>query len=209
LKSSRVKKLKSLRTTSAPGRVVMKRIPLKAIKVARYNPRKDLQPGDADYEKLKRSIAEFGYVGGLVWNKRTGNLVGGHQRLKVLRREFGAEHADVSVVDLDPRREKLLNLALNKIVGEWDDLALADVLGGLMEGDGADATLSGFDEAEIKAALALTVGADKEETPGRTRAEMPRIAGWAVMVICASKRDQGETLGELRAEGYAAQAVKI
>jgi hypothetical protein len=51
---------------------------------AAYNPRKDLKPGDKEYEKLRRSIEEFGYVEPVIWNKTTGNIVGGHQRLKVL-----------------------------------------------------------------------------------------------------------------------------
>lgn len=51
---------------------------------AEYNPRKDLKPGDEEYEKLKRSIEEFGYVEPVIWNKTTGRVVGGHQRLKVL-----------------------------------------------------------------------------------------------------------------------------
>ena len=55
------------------------------LKAAAYNPRKDLQPGDAEYEKLKRSILEFGYVEPVIWNKRTGIVVGGHQRLKVMK----------------------------------------------------------------------------------------------------------------------------
>lgn len=41
------------------------------LKAAEYNPRKDLKPGDAEYEKLKRSIEEFGYVEPVIWNKRT------------------------------------------------------------------------------------------------------------------------------------------
>lgn len=53
------------------------------LKAAEYNPRKDLRPGDAEYEKLKRSIQEFGYVEPVIWNKRTGTVVGGHQRLRL------------------------------------------------------------------------------------------------------------------------------
>ena len=49
-------------------------IPIKRIKPAAYNPRVDLKPGDADYDKLKRSMDEFGFVEPLVWNRRTGNL---------------------------------------------------------------------------------------------------------------------------------------
>ena len=52
---------------------------------ADYNPRKDLQPGDPEYEKLKRSLQQFGYVEPVIWNKATGRVVGGHQRLKVLQ----------------------------------------------------------------------------------------------------------------------------
>ena len=55
------------------------------LKAATYNPRKDLKPGDKEYEKLKRSITEFGYVEPVIWNERTGTVVGGHQRLKVLK----------------------------------------------------------------------------------------------------------------------------
>ena len=51
---------------------------------ADYNPRKDLKPGDKEYEKLKRSIEQFGYVEPVIWNATTSRVVGGHQRLKVL-----------------------------------------------------------------------------------------------------------------------------
>ena len=63
------------------------------LKAAEYNPRKDLRPGDAEYEKLKRSIQEFGYVEPVIWNKRTGTIVGGHQRLKVMK-DLGYEEVD-------------------------------------------------------------------------------------------------------------------
>jgi len=64
--------------------MVIEKIPIEKLIPADYNPRKDLKPGDAEYEKLKRSIKEFGYVEPIIWNKTTGNVVGGHQRLKVL-----------------------------------------------------------------------------------------------------------------------------
>lgn len=54
------------------------------LRPAIYNPRKDLRPGDLDYEKLKRSLSEYGCVEPVIWNERTGHIVGGHQRLKVL-----------------------------------------------------------------------------------------------------------------------------
>lgn len=118
------------------------------LKAAEYNPRKDLQPGDAEYEKLKRSIQEFGYVEPVIWNKRTGVVVGGHQRLKVMK-DLGYTEVDCVVVDLDEAKEKALNIALNKISGEWDNDLLASLLKDL-DGSGYDITLTGFDLAEAQ-----------------------------------------------------------
>ena len=114
---------------------------------ADYNPRKDLQPGDPEYEKLKRSIQEFGYVEPVIWNKQTGNIVGGHQRWKVLR-DLGITELDCVVVDFDPEKEKALNIALNKISGEWDKGKLQAVIYDLQAAD-FDVSLTGFEAAEL------------------------------------------------------------
>lgn len=121
------------------------------IKPAKYNPRKDLKPGDLEYEKLKRSIEEFGFVEPLVWNKRTGNLVSGHQRYKVLRSKK-IQEIEVSVVDLDENKEKALNIALNKIKGDWDEIKLKDLLFELEEAK-FDVTLTGYEENELEKLL--------------------------------------------------------
>jgi DNA modification methylase len=84
----------------------------------------------------------------LVWNKQTGNLVGGHQRLKVLK-EQGAKEVEVSVVDLSGTKEKALNIALNKAQGDWDFPKLKDLLQELDTGE-FDINITGFDEAEIE-----------------------------------------------------------
>jgi len=126
----------------------IKNIQVSQIKPAHYNPRLDLKPGDPDYEKLKKSMLEFDLVEPLVWNKRSGNLIGGHQRLKILI-EQGAETVDVSVVDLPDRKEKALNLALNKISGDWDTPRLRDILEELDVGD-FDTEITGFDGKEIE-----------------------------------------------------------
>jgi len=118
------------------------------LKAAAYNPRKALKPGDAEYEKLKRSIQEFGYVEPIIWNKRTGLVVGGHQRLKVMK-DLGHTEVDCVVVDLDEQKEKALNIALNKISGAWDDTLLANLLQDL-DRSGYDVTLTGFDLAEAQ-----------------------------------------------------------
>ena len=116
-------------------------IPIERINPAAYNPRIDLQEGDPDYDKLQRSLDEFGCVEPLVWNRRTGNLVGGHQRLKILQAR-GDERIDVSVVDLPPQRERALNIALKKIGGDWDERKLADLLTGLAQVPDFDVGLS-------------------------------------------------------------------
>jgi len=129
---------------------------------AEYNPRLDLQPGDPEYEKLKRSIKEFGLVEPLVFNKRTGRLVGGHQRLKIIK-ELGFNDVLVSVVDLDDTQEKALNIALNKIKGDWDNSKLKDILEEL-ELNIDDVTITGFDEQEVEDLLdQFADGSDEDE----------------------------------------------
>ena len=115
---------------------------------ADYNPRKDLKPGDPEYEKLKRSIEQFGYVEPVIWNEKTGRVVGGHQRLKVLT-DMGITEVDVVVVDMDTEKEKALNIALNKIGGEWDTEKLALVIADL-QGTDFDVSLTGFDPEELE-----------------------------------------------------------
>lgn len=134
------------------------------INPAPYNPRIDLKPGDPEYEKLRRSIEEFGYVEPLVWNARTGHLVGGHQRFKVLRAQ-GKQSVDVSVVDLAPDKEKALNLALNRISGDWDPKKLAELLDELSNIEGFDLALTGFDAPEVDEIVAGLDAwdADKQE----------------------------------------------
>ena len=114
---------------------------------ADYNPRKDLKPGDAEYEKLKRSIEQFGYVEPVIWNKTTGFVVGGHQRLKVLL-DMGIAEVECVVVEMDAEKEKALNIALNKISGEWDKDKLALLIADLQGAD-FDVSLTGFEPAEI------------------------------------------------------------
>ena len=114
---------------------------------AEYNPRKDLKPGDLEYEKLKRSIEQFGYVEPVIWNKATGRVVGGHQRLKVLM-DMGITEVDCVVVDMPEDKEKALNIALNKISGEWDKDKLSLLIADL-QGVDFDVSLTGFDPAEI------------------------------------------------------------
>jgi ParB-like chromosome segregation protein Spo0J len=121
-------------------------IPIDEMNPAKYNPRRELQPGSPAYEKLRKSLAEFGYVEPIVWNRRTGNIVGGHQRFSILKAEGNTE-IECSVVDMDLLKEKELNLALNKVSGYWDMDSLADLLQEIQSDGNIDVT--GFDKNEV------------------------------------------------------------
>jgi DNA modification methylase len=116
---------------------------------ADYNPRKDLKPGDPEYEKLKRSMEQFGYVEPVIWNKTTSHVVGGHQRLKVLL-DMGITEVECVVIEMNEEKEKALNIALNKISGDWDKDKLMLLIADLQGAD-FDISLTGFEPAELDA----------------------------------------------------------
>ena len=142
--------------------MVIRKVQVGRINPAAYNPRVQLKPGDPAYEKLKRSINEFGFVEPLVWNERTGNLVGGHQRLKVLK-DLGYEAVDAVVVDLPIEQEKVLNVALNQIRGDWDERKLAELLDELTKAPEIDVEDTGFDLPDIQDLIARVL---ETEPPG-------------------------------------------
>ncbi len=111
---------------------------------APYNPR---TISDHDLQALRRSLKFFGAVEPVVVNRRSGHIVGGHQRVKAAEAE-GIESLPVVYVDLDDPSERQLNLALNRISGEFDVDKLAELLRDL-EAQGADLDLTGFTEIEI------------------------------------------------------------
>jgi len=184
---------------------------LEDLNPAGYNPRKELAPGDPEYESIKSSILAFGMVEPIVWNKRTGNVVGGHQRLTVLR-DLGHKTADVSVVDISEAEEKALNIALNKITGEWDDEKLTELLNEIA----ADANemllgLTGFLEEELDELFApidgvSPFGDDVEESPGR-ETSFTYQEQFGVIVICKGEDEQKEVYERLQEQGFNCRVV--
>lgn len=125
-------------------------LPLDVLKEAPYNPRR---MSDDDRQRLRRSLQEFGQVQDLVVNIHSGDhiVVGGNQRLIVMR-ELGWTEAKVTLVDLDPVKEKALNLALNKIGGEFDRSLLTNILADLLNSS-IDIDLTGFTSEEVDGML--------------------------------------------------------
>jgi len=115
---------------STPARPDIKRhrtetVSLDRLQPAAYNPRRITEGAK---QGLRSTIERFGLVQQIVWNERTGNIVGGHQRFEVLK-DMGETEVAVTVVDLTLAEEKLLNLSLNNpaIQGSWDDSLLSSL----------------------------------------------------------------------------------
>jgi hypothetical protein len=125
------------------------------------NPRRITADGKA---KLKQSIEQLGNLQPITFNIRTGKVLGGHQRIEVLR-EAGESETDVWCVDLPAAKEKAAMLALNTHAGEWDEEKLSDFLNGL-EGE-MDAEFFGLADALNRSpAQQLEVKEEEKERPG-------------------------------------------
>ncbi len=139
------------------------KMPISHIAKADYNPRVKLKPGDPVYERLKNSIQTFGFCEPLIFNRRTGRLIGGHQRLAVLK-DLGYTEAEVVVVDLPLEQEKAFNIALNKIQGDWDEHKLALLLDELTKAPEFNVGITGFETEEISDILDRALNTDSLQT---------------------------------------------
>ena len=177
---------------------MVREINIVELNAAQYNPRIALEPGMPEWEKLKASIEQFGNVEPVVWNQRTGNVVGGHQRLAVLK-SMGYESVPCSVVDLDEKEEKLLNIALNKIKGQWDYDKLEEILSGF---DYEVATASGFSAEEIAVILANNddLGDDADYGDWDDGEEKPIVGGSYVVTLVFANAELAAQWAEN--EGY-------
>ena len=130
------------------GAMEWKKLSVDELCPAAYNPRKKLKAGDKEYEKIKNSILEFGYVEPIIVNYDM-TVIGGHQRLTVLK-DLGYTEVQCVVVHIeDEHKVKALNIALNKITGAWNEQLLADLLVDLQSVD-FNTDLTGFEAPEIE-----------------------------------------------------------
>ncbi len=139
----------------------MKQVPIGDLRPDPFNPRRI---SDDELEALTRSIQEFGLVDPIIARREDSTVIGGHQRLVAARR-LGLEAVPVIYVDLSPEQAKLLNLALNRISGHWDQELLARLLSDLQEAPDIDIGLSGFDEDEIAKLLKTLDVREKRDRP--------------------------------------------
>lgn len=128
-----------------------RRMEVADITPASYNPR---VMSDKEYEDLKKGIQKYGLVEPLVYNDDTSKLVSGHQRLRALQ-DLGITHCEVVVVKLSKKEERALNIALNKISGDWDNNKLKSLLTDLRNDD-FDMELTGFHNKELDKLLENT-----------------------------------------------------
>ncbi len=118
--------------------------------------------GKEELEALTRSIREFGFVQPVLARKADSAVIGGHQRLLAARR-LGWKTVPVIFFDLSIEQSRLLNLALNKISGEWDQELLARMLADLKPVEDIDLSLSGFSEEELEKLLKSLDTREKKE----------------------------------------------
>lgn len=189
--------------------MVIERMRLSQVEDAFYNPRKDLTPSDPEWRQIEASLNEFGLVEPLVYNRATGRLVGGHQRKKILQAR-GETEAFFSVVDLDEAKERALNVALNR-GGDWNEIALADLLTEIRELDADMLSVTGYDDAMIEQLIAGAGSGPEIEPPmpeGETAPDqtssLPAI--YQVLVTCESERAQLALLERLVSDGFSCRA---
>ena len=122
----------------------LQKMKLSELNPAPYNPRKI--SSDA-LGRLTKSLSELGNLQPITWNAKTGNIVGGHQRLKCYQ-ALGKDEVEVWAVWLDEAQEKAANIALNKLSGEFDLPSLKDILEELDTGE-IDLDITGFGADEL------------------------------------------------------------
>ena len=136
-------------------------VPIDSLILDPANPRRI---DECELDALTRSIQQFGFVDPVLVRREIRRVIGGHQRLLAARR-LGLATVPVIFVDLDEDQARLLNLALNRIGGAWDEELLARLLADLGQHAAVDLSLSGFTEEETRGLLRRLDAREKRERP--------------------------------------------
>jgi DNA modification methylase len=137
--------------------LTIEHVPIGDLRPDPTNPRRI---GERELESLTRSLQQFGFVQPVLARKSDGVVIGGHQRLVAARR-LGWKTVPAIFLDVSIEQARLLNLALNKISGQWDNELLARLLADLKPIEDIDLSLSGFSEEELGKLLKSLDARDK------------------------------------------------
>jgi len=147
-------------------------IKISQLKFAEYNPRKMTEKEAQD---LQASLKEFGFVENIVVNcapERRNIVIGGHQRIKAAQ-QMGQKEVPVYFVNIpNIKREKELNLRLNKNMGQWDFEKLAKFDEDLLKSIGFEAdelaglfALNDIDDFEVNEERFNIISIEPPECP--------------------------------------------
>lgn len=168
------------------------------IKPSPYNPR---NMSLSAMEGLEKSIDTFGYIDPIIWNKKTGNIVGGHQRYEIFKKQ-GKDKIKVIEVELDEKEEKALNVTLNNqsIQGEWDNGKLQSILEEIKDLNFFDDICLDVLNLEIKGLEDASENEIKiEKNVLKKEKYLPEE--WAVLVYLKSEMEQKEYFEEMQKRG--------
>jgi DNA modification methylase len=139
--------------------IQIEQLPIGELRPDPANPRRI---SDQELETLTRSIQEFGLIDPIIARREDKMVIGGHQRL-LAARKLGYKTVPVVLTDLTVEQAHLLNIALNKISGSFDQELLARLLKELQEVPNIDLSLSGFEDDELKQLLKNLDAREKRE----------------------------------------------
>jgi len=153
IKTKEVKKMKT------EQQIQIEQLPIDELRPDPANPRRI---SDQELETLTRSISEFGFIDPIIARREGKMVIGGHQRL-LAARKLGYKTVPVVLADLTADQAHLLNIALNKISGSFDQELLARLLKELQEVPNIDLSLSGFEDDELKKLLRSLNARERKE----------------------------------------------
>ena len=162
---------------------------LSDLKPAPYNPRSSTKKQE---KKLQESLTKFGVVEPIIFNKQTGYIVGGHFRVRELKK-LGYKEVECVIVDLSEEDEKELNIRLNANTGEWDWDMLAN------EWDVEELTEWGVDIPNFE------LDEEKEEKDLSDSIEI----GYKIEINCSSEFEQEKLYNELIERGIECRLLTL
>ena len=168
------------------------------------NPRIDLRPGMPLYERLKESIEHFGYLDPIIWNKRTGMIVSGHQRFQVMKdiaesKGETIDQIDVMEVDMSESQQDAFMVAVNKITGLWDNEKLSALFKELAD---EDLSYTGFEDFEIEALLNDGQDAVIFDNTEDEITETEEDTVYKVTIYCDTEDDRNAIYKDYKEKGY-------